>query len=150
MFSKALRAFLAWVVSSETIEEAYFPLVQEKPGVHRIKLDLSRQDNNYRGSIYKLYFFTGGFIYVGSTVRKVEVRYEEHLEALRAGTHYNKRLQMSFAMRGEKDLRLLVLETLTGSLYDIRKREGELIRKVDPKYRANYNLHPELEELRNI
>lgn len=64
------------------------------------------------GVIYYIRCKNNGRVYVGSTMRKPNQRFLEHLHYLRKGTHHSKHLQRVYDKYGEASLEHLVVETV--------------------------------------
>lgn len=58
-------------------------------------------------NIYVIQFQNTDKVYIGQTVKPIEVRLHQHLIKLRAGTHHSKKLQKVFSSLGDASIYLL-------------------------------------------
>lgn len=86
--------------------------------------------------IYKITNITNSKIYVGSTIRKINRRWNIHKSQLRRGIHGNRYLQRSWNKYGENNFQFDILEECDESISIEREQHYKILLK------AEYNIAP--------
>lgn len=80
------------------------------------------------GVVYRITCGANGRVYIGSTVRKANQRWLEHLHYLRNGTHHSRHMQNVFNKHGEESLIFDVVEVVEDRLFVLAREQFQLWR----------------------
>lgn len=100
-------------------------------------------NTNYNGhsrksGIYQIRNLNNGKVYIGSTFC-FKIRYKQHLDSLKKGTHHNKHLQGSFIKHGSDAFIFEVLEVVEGEQSDRLLVEQKRLDSYQESWELCYN-----------
>ena len=102
-------------------------------------MNTSYNGHSRKSGIYQIKNLNNGKAYIGSTFC-FKIRYKQHLDSLRKGTHHSKYLQASFNKHGSDAFVFEVLEVVEGDTAQRRLVEQAHISKYENDWESCYNI----------